>query len=150
MVMTETSNYETSPALSPTDTTAETRVRRLAYWVPTLIVVTETAVGGLWWDLGRIPYVRETFAHLGYPLYFATIMGVAKGLAAVALLIPRFPRLKEWAYAGVVFVYAGAAASHFAVGDPAGKVLTPIGFVAITLLSWALRPSSRRDPVPSP
>jgi DoxX-like protein len=94
MVMTETNNHETSPAPSPTDTRAETRVRRLAYWAPTLIVVTETAVGGLWWDLGRIPYVRETFAHLGYPLYFATIMGVAKGLAAVALLIPRFPRLK--------------------------------------------------------
>jgi uncharacterized membrane protein YphA (DoxX/SURF4 family) len=97
---------------------------------------------------GTHPYVRETFAHLGYPLYFAPIMGVAKGLAVVALLVPRFPRLKEWAYAGVFFVYAGAAASHFAVGDPAGKVLTPMGLVAITLLSWALRPSARRDPVP--
>jgi DoxX-like family len=56
----------------------------------------------------RIPYVRETLAHLGYPLSFATIMGAAKGLAVVALLVPRYPRLlKEWAYAGVFFVYVG-------------------------------------------
>jgi uncharacterized membrane protein YphA (DoxX/SURF4 family) len=78
-------------------------------------------VGGLWWDLGRIPYVRETFAHLGYPLYFATILGMAKGLAMVALLTPRFPRLKEWAYACVFFVYAGAAASHLRWAIPRAR-----------------------------
>jgi uncharacterized membrane protein YphA (DoxX/SURF4 family) len=122
------------------------RLRIVAYWVTTLIVAGESAVGGLWWDLMRIPYVRETLAHLGYPLYFATIMGVAKGLAVVALLVPRFPRLKEWAYAGVFFVYIGAAASHWAVGDTAGVVLAPSTFAAITLVSWALRPSARRDP----
>ena len=100
------------------------RVQVLVYWVSTLIVAAESAVGGLWWDLGRIPYVRETLTHLGYPLYFATIMGVAKRLAVAVLLVPRLPRLKEWAYAGVSFVYVGAAASHFAVGEPTSKVLT--------------------------
>jgi DoxX-like family len=126
------------------------RVHVLIYWVTTLVVAAESAVGGLWWDLGRTPYVRETLAHLGYPLYFATVMGVAKGLAVAALLVPRLPRLKEWAYAGVFFVYAGAAASHFAVGDPTGKVLTPIVLAVVTLASWALRPPTRRDPAPLP
>jgi hypothetical protein len=126
------------------------RIRSLAYWVATLVVVAESAVGGLWWDLGRIPYVRETLAHLGYPLYFATIMGVAKGLAVVTLLVPRFPRLKEWAYAGVFFVYVGAAASHLAVSDGAGKVSSPLILAMVTLVSWAMRPPARRDPVPSP
>jgi hypothetical protein len=126
------------------------RVHVLIYWVTTLVVAAESAVGGLWWDLGRTPYVRETLAHLGYPLYFATVMGVAKGLAVAALLVPRLPRLKEWAYAGVFFVYAGAAASHFAVGDPTGKVLTPIVLAVVTLASWALRPPTRRDPGPIP
>jgi hypothetical protein len=54
--------------------------------------------------------------HLGYPLYLLTILGVAKALAVGPLLVTRFPRLTEWAYAGVFFVYAGAASSHFRRG----------------------------------
>jgi uncharacterized membrane protein YphA (DoxX/SURF4 family) len=139
----------TSPVSNTPSRAALFHVRGIVYWAATLIVVVESAVGGLWWDLMRIPYVRETLAHLGYPIYFATIMGVAKGLAVVALLVPRFPRLKEWAYAGVFFVYVGAAASHFAVGDGANKWMSPIVLAVITLVSWALRPPARRDPVPS-
>jgi DoxX-like family len=89
-------------------------------------------------------------AHLGYLLYFLTIMGVAKVLAVAALLVPRFPRLKEWAYAGLLFVYVGAACSHFAVGDAAAAIVTPLIFAVITLASWALRPPARRDPAPHP
>jgi hypothetical protein len=62
-------------------------------------------------------------------------------LGAGALLAPRTPRLKEWAYAGTVFDLTGAAATHFAVGDPAGKLVAPI---VLTIASWALRPASRR------
>jgi DoxX-like family len=67
-------------------------------------------------------------------------------LAGVSLLAPRFPRLKEWAYAGLVFNYTGAAASRLAVGDPAVTLVAPIIFTALVVASWALRPSARRTP----
>jgi uncharacterized membrane protein YphA (DoxX/SURF4 family) len=122
--------------------------RSIAYWVVSAPVMLETAAGAQW-DLARTPYVREVMQHLGYPLYLLTIMGVAKVLALAALLLPRLPRLKEWAYAGLFFVYAGAASSHFAVNDAAAKVVVPAIFAGITLASWALRPNSRRDLAPA-
>jgi hypothetical protein len=101
------------------------------------------ALGGAW-DLLRISYVRGVMEHLGYPLYILSIIGVWKIPCAVALLAPRFPRLKEWAYAGAVFNYTGAVASHIAVGDGPGKWVGPLIYAAFTLASWALRPPSRR------
>jgi hypothetical protein len=62
----------------------------------------------------------------------------------VALLVPRFPLLKEWAYAGAFFNYTGAVASHLAVGDSVDVWWGPAGFAVILMASWALRPSSRR------
>jgi DoxX-like family len=79
---------------------------------------------------------------------YTPIMGTAKLLAIMTLLAPRLPRLKEWAYAGLFFVYVGAAASHAAVGDPVSVLVTPLVFAVITLASWALRPPARRDPEP--
>jgi DoxX-like family len=119
--------------------------RSIAYWLVSAPVLLETAAGAQW-DLAQTPYVREVMQHLGYPLYFLTIMGVAKVLALAALLAPRFVRLKEWAYAGLFFVYVGAASSHFAAHDPPALVVVPAVFAAITLASWALRPPSRRMP----
>ena len=74
----------------------------IAYWVTTALVVFELLLGGVW-DLLRVPRVRELIERLGYPPYFLIILGIRKLLGAVALVIPRFPRLKEWAYAGVLF-----------------------------------------------
>jgi hypothetical protein len=113
------------------------RPRTIIYWVVSAPVLLETAVGAEW-DLGRIPFVREIFAHLGYPLYLLTILGVAKVLAVIGLVTPRFGRVKEWAYAGVFFVYAGAACSHYAIGDGADKIGMPLAFAALTLVSSAL------------
>jgi uncharacterized membrane protein YphA (DoxX/SURF4 family) len=124
------------------------RSRAIAYWITTVIIAAELAVGGVW-DILRIGYVREILQQLGYPSYFSVIMGIRKVPGAVALLVPRFPRLKEWAYAGAVFTYTGAAASHLAAGDGTGAP-GPIIFAVITLLSWALRPSARRDLAPAP
>lgn len=118
------------------------RLKFGAYAVTTGIVLTESVVGS-YWDLARTQYVVDTFADLEYPMYFATILGVSKLLAVGALVVPRFPRLKEWAYAGLVFVYAGASASHFAVGDPASKWIGPLFFTAFTLVSWSLRKPAR-------
>jgi DoxX-like family len=115
----------------------------IAYWVTTILIASEMALGGAW-DLLRITYVRSVIEHLGYPNYFLLIIGVWKIPCAVALVAPRFPRLKEWAYAGAFFNYTGAVASHLAVGDGVSKWLGPLAFAAITLASWALRPPNRR------
>ncbi|MGZ5970135.1 MAG: DoxX family protein, partial [Polyangiales bacterium] len=80
---------------------------------------------------------------LGYPAYFATILGTWKLLGAVAIVAPRYPRLKEWAYAGIMFDLTGASLSHLASGDPAGKVVTPLVLLGLAAASWALRPSKR-------
>ncbi|MFB8278511.1 DoxX family protein [Nocardia colli] len=123
------------------------RVRFAAFAVTTGAVLTESVVGA-YWDLARVPYVVDTFAELKYPMYFATILGAAKLLAVGAVLAPRFPRLKEWAYAGLTFVYVGASASHIAIGDPAPKWISPLVFAALTFVSWSLRSSAQRDPKP--
>jgi uncharacterized membrane protein YphA (DoxX/SURF4 family) len=124
--------------------TFASRSRAIGYWVTTVLVAWELAMGGVW-DVLRISYVREVMTHLGYPTYFLVILGVWKMPGAVALLVPRFPRLKEWAYAGAIFNYTGAAASHLAVGDSLGKVAGPAIYACIALASWALRPSTRRE-----
>jgi DoxX-like family len=123
---------------------ASSRPRALAYWATTVLVVAELAVGGAW-DLGRLPYVRTIVEHLGYPDYFLTILGAWKVLGAAALLAPGLPRLKEWAYAGAIFHYTGAVASHLAVGDGATVVAYPIVQTVLVAASWALRPAARRE-----
>jgi hypothetical protein len=128
---------------------AVARLRAVAYWAFTLIIALEMAAGALW-DLLRIEFVRGVFAHLGYPVYLLSILGVWKLPCAAALLAPRFPRLKEWAYAGAFFLYTGAAASHFLAGDSAGKWVGPAVFGAFTLASRALQPDDRRVPSGAP
>lgn len=119
--------------------------RSIAYWGCTAIVAWEMVAGSMW-DLLGIEYVRGVFDHLRYPYYLLLIIGVWKLPCAVALLVPRFPRLKEWAYAGAIFNYTGAAASHLLVGDGPSRWVAPLVFAAITLVSWALRPPERRVP----
>ena len=92
------------------------RIKNIAYWVFTGIVALETAAGAQW-DLSRNDFVKQTFTHLGYPLFLLTIIGAWKIPAFIVILIPKFPLVKEWAYAGLFFVYTGAAASHLAIGD---------------------------------
>jgi hypothetical protein len=117
--------------------------RTVLYWVATLLLAFGLGAGGLT-DVLRIKPVLELMTHLGYPGYFCVILGVWKVLGAVAILAPGTPRLKEWAYAGIVFDLTGAAASHFAAGDDATQLLAPIIFTVVTVVSWALRPASRR------
>jgi len=120
------------------------RPKIIAYWLTTALVVFELAMGGIW-DVLRVPQVRELIERLGYPPYFLVILGTWKLLGAVALVIPRFPRLKEWAYAGVLFDLTGAVASLFASGlIDAGNMAYPIVMMGVAVASWALRPSSRR------
>jgi hypothetical protein len=99
-------------------------------------------------DLARREQVAGIMTHLGYPLYFAAILGFWKVLGAVAVVAPRFPRLKEWAYAGMFFDLTGAALSHFVSGDAAATVLTPLVLLGIAAASWALRPADRALALP--
>ena len=118
-------------------------LRSIAYWLLTVLIAYELAAGALW-DLLRIEYVCVVLGHLGYPMYLLLILGVWRIAGALALLAPRFPTLKEWAYAGAFFNYTGAAASHFLAGDRAPLWAGPLVFSVLTLGSWALRPPSRR------
>jgi uncharacterized membrane protein YphA (DoxX/SURF4 family) len=120
-----------------------TRGRLIAYWVATIAVASELALGGVW-DLMRIDYVRNVVEHLGYPAYLLTIMGAWKVAGAVVLLVPRFPRLKEWAYAGAAINYASAVASHLIVGDGITAVSVPFALLTLAVTSWALHPSAQK------
>jgi uncharacterized membrane protein YphA (DoxX/SURF4 family) len=116
---------------------------KIGYWATTGLVAFGFAAGGLA-DLSRSADVRAGLEHLGYPLYLAVLLGVWKVLGAVAIVVPRFPRLKEWAYAGMVFDLSGAFFSHASVGDPAPKLIAPLLLLALLVASWALRDESRK------
>jgi DoxX-like family len=119
------------------------RWRSAGYWLATVSVAAELALGGVW-DVARIPYVRDLVTHLGYPSYFLVLLGSWKVLGAVALLAPRRPLLKEWAYAGAFFTYTGAIVSHLTTGYALHELPLLAVLTALTVLSWALRPPSRR------
>ena len=82
--------------------------------------------------------------HLGYPVYLLTILGAWKILGVIAVLIPKFPLLKEWAYAGFFFVMTGAIFSHFAVADPFEEMLPALLLLILTFISWYSRPADRK------
>jgi hypothetical protein len=123
--------------------------KAIGYWATTSFVALELLAGGLT-DLihGREalvfgPPVVAVISHLGYPVYVLTILGGWKLLGAVALLVPRFPRLKEWAYAGTFFEMTGATLSLWVSGADVGTISFPFLVAALTLASWALRPPDR-------
>ncbi|MFN3444792.1 MAG: DoxX family protein, partial [Bacteroidia bacterium] len=81
---------------------------------------------------------------LGYPMYFLTIIGVWKLLGTVAILMPKYPLLKEWAYAGFFFVMSGAIFTHLAVGDGVAEYFGPTLLLVLTVVSWLFRPADRK------
>lgn len=122
------------------------KTKKITYWIATLwlslgmvatgagqLFQTKTGQGGV-----------DSLNHLGYPLYLLTILGVWKILGVVAALIPGYPLLKEWAYAGFFFVMSGAMISHIAVGDSVVKVLPSLLLLVLTALSSYLRPADRK------
>lgn len=116
---------------------------KLAYWIPTVLLGLMMTMSGLM-AVTRQPPAVEGYTHLGYPLYFMTILGVAKLLGVATLLVPGLPRLKEWAYAGFMINLVSAVASHLAVGDPPGESVMPLILLAVLFVSWQSRPASRR------
>jgi uncharacterized membrane protein YphA (DoxX/SURF4 family) len=118
-----------------------TKAKSIAYWITTALVAFSMSGGVA--QLMRVPGVVQGFVQLGYPPYFVTILGFWKVAGAVTILVPRFPRVKEWAYAGIFFDLTGAAWSSAAVHGGAFHVLAPLVFAVLAVVSWWLRPASR-------
>lgn len=121
------------------------RIRSVAYWFTTFVIVFELIAGSAW-NLQTIDWIDAQLAHLGYPDYFAYVLGAGQFGAAVAIAVPAFVVLKEWAYAGVLFLWWGAVVSHLAVGDGPVSWGPPLMFSAFAVASWVLRPADRRLP----
>jgi uncharacterized membrane protein YphA (DoxX/SURF4 family) len=120
--------------------------KNIAYWIMTISVALPIGSGGVGQILQYMANPHGVVPGLGYPMYFFAILGVWKVLGAIAILVPRFPRLKEWAYAGIFFDLTGAAVSCAVVGGYgayAFHVIAPLIITGFTVASWALRPESR-------
>lgn len=116
---------------------------KFIYWIATLWLALGMASTGI---VQIIPLKEETemMRHLGYPLYFLTLLGVWKLLGVIAILIPKFGLLKEWAYAGFFFAMSGAVVSHLACGDGAKELFGPVLLIILTIFSWYFRPADRK------
>ncbi|MET9956910.1 DoxX family protein [Streptomyces sp. NPDC006339] len=123
--------------------TGSSRIRTLAFWCTTLVIVFELIAGSAW-NLLTIDWVEDQMGHLGYPDYFPSLLGVWHLGAAVAIVLPGLRLIKEWAYAGVFFLWSGAVVSHLARGDGLVSWGPPLMFLAFAVASWTLRPADRR------
>jgi uncharacterized membrane protein YphA (DoxX/SURF4 family) len=124
-----------------------TKKNNIIYWVSTLLL----ALGMLSIGMAQLMKMKggasgavETITHLGYPIYFLTILGIWKLLGVLTMLIPKFPLLKEWAYAGFFFVASGAVISHIASGDPMNAIFPSLLLLILTVISWYFRPADRK------
>jgi DoxX-like protein len=123
------------------------KAKSIVYWTMTILVAFFMGPGGLTqiWQYHYHPHGR--LPQLGYPMYFFVILGFWKVLGAIAILVPRYPRLKEWAYAGIFFDLTGAAASCAMSGGYGAygfHVIAPLIITGFCLASWELRPASRK------
>ena len=122
------------------------KIKSIVYWTMTILVALPIGSGGIA-QMGQFhANPHGVVPILGYPMYFFAILGFWKVLGAIAIVVPRFPRLKEWAYAGIFFDLTGAAASCAAVGGYGAygfHVIAPLILTAFMVTSWALRPPSR-------
>ncbi len=122
-----------------------TKTNKIIYWIATVwlslgmvstgalqLLKGKTGAGGL-----------DMMEHLGYPGYFLTILGAWKILGVAAILVPKLPLLKEWAYAGFFFAMSGAVFSHIAAGS-ASQLFPSLLLLVLTLLSWYFRPANRK------
>jgi hypothetical protein len=119
---------------------------KIIYWIATIWL----ALGMLSTGLVQLFKAREgqggvdMITHLGYPVYLLTLLAVWKILGVMALLIPKYPLLKEWAYAGFFFVMSGAIFSHVAIGDGINEILPSLLLLVLTVVSWYCRPANRK------
>jgi hypothetical protein len=120
-----------------------TKRNKIIYWVSTVWMSLGMFSGGIA-QLLKVKETVEGVTHLGYPVYFLTIIGIWKILGVVAVLMPKFPLLKEWAYAGFFFTMTGALFSHIANGDPVKENFGPVLLIVLITVSWYFRPADRK------
>ena len=121
------------------------KINKIYYWIATIwlsLGMAATGIAQLFSKNGQGGL--DMMQHLGYPEYAMKILGVSKILGVVAVLIPRLPLLKEWAYAGFAFMMLGAILSHFFAGDALTAILPALLLFLLTAISWYLRPASRK------
>jgi len=115
--------------------------RTITYWVTTGVVVAMSAFAGFAYLSGSAQAV-EGFAHVGYPQQLRVLLGIAKLLGAITLVVPGLPKLKEWAYAGFTFAWIAASVAHYLAKD-GPKVFMPVILLALLAVSYVTRPGSR-------
>ena len=116
---------------------------QLWYWITTIILSFCIFSGGFAQAI-QVKDVVQGFKPLGYPAYFISVIGVWKMLGIIAILIPNFKLLKEWAYAGIFFLMSGAVISHIASDHISVQIVAPLLLAVLTVFSWYLRPADRR------
>lgn len=116
---------------------------KIIYWIATIWLSLGMVSSGVV-QLIKMKEEVDMMSHLGYPEYFLTIIGVWKMLGVIAVLVPKFPLIKEWAYAGFFFAMTGAVISHLSVGDSAIESFGPVLLIVLTVVSWYFRPADRR------
>lgn len=120
-----------------------TKRNKIIYWVATGWLALGMLSTGIV-QLLKMKQEVDLFTHLGYPLYFLTMLAIWKFLGVVAILVPKLPVLKEWAYAGFFFAMTGAVISHIVSGDAAKEFFGPLLLLVLTIVSWYYRPAGRK------
>lgn len=116
---------------------------KIIYWIATIwLALGMTSTGIV--QLLRVAGETDFILRLGYPAYFLTILGISKILGVIAVLIPRYPLLKEWAYAGFSFTMLGALYSHIVSGSPMSEIAPVLLLLTLTIVSWYFRPADRK------
>ncbi|MDF3026551.1 MAG: hypothetical protein K0S23_858 [Fluviicola sp.] len=119
------------------------RTKKIIYWIATIWLSLGMLSTGIV-QLLKMDQDVDRMADLNYPVYLLTLLGIWKILGVIAVLVPKFPILKEWAYAGFFFAMSGAAFSHIMAGSPASEIFPSLLLLVLTVVSWYFRPESRR------
>jgi hypothetical protein len=120
-----------------------TKRNKIIYWIATLWLALGMVSTGVV-QLLNVKDEVDNMIDLGYPAYLLSLLGILKILGTVTVLIPKFPVLKEWAYAGFFFAMSGAIFSHIVSGNSMSKIFPPLLLLILTLVSWYFRPANRR------
>ena len=120
-----------------------TKRHKIIYWIATAWLSLGMVSTGIV-QLLRMQDDVDKMVYLGYPLYLLTILGIWKILGVIAVLIPKYPIIKEWAYAGFFFAMSGAAISHMIMGNAVKEILPSLLLLALTIVSWYFRPLDRK------
>lgn len=116
---------------------------KIIYWIATVWLALGMLSSAIV-QLLKVKEAVESIIHLGYPSYLLTVLGIWKILGVIVILIPKFPLLKEWAYAGFFFVLSGALFSHIVMKAPLNEIFPSVLLLTLTILSWYFRPADRK------